>query len=179
MRTLHIGLSEEQRTGAIVLLDQALSNASLLVIKTKKVHWDIVGPQFLTLHKLLDEHYEKVTEFADKIAERVRQLGGYPVGTAAGFIKSATIKEAPGEVSAATGAIAMLLDDHEAIIRNLRASAQTCEETHKDRGTADFLVAIMQAHEEMAWMLRSLTEGSAVRSDGRVDLPEATTHTQA
>lgn len=179
MRSLHIGLTEEQRSGSIAVLDQALSNAMLLLIKTKKVHWDIVGPQFLTLHKLLDEQYVKLTEFVDSIAERVRALGGYPVGTAAGFIRTASLKESPGEVTAATAAIAMLLDDHESVIRNLRNAADQCDETHGDRGTSDFLVAQLQAHEEMAWMLRSFIEGSAVRSDGRVDLPDATSHNLA
>jgi starvation-inducible DNA-binding protein len=179
MRALHIGLTDEQRRGSIARLDEALANEMLLLIKTKKIHWDVVGPQFLTLHKLLDEQYATLTEFVDTVAERVRTLGGYPVGTAAGFIESATLRESPGKVSDATTAVAILLDDHEAVVRGLREAAERCEVEYGDRGTADFFVAMLRAHEEMAWILRSFTEGSAVQSDGRVDLPRGASHTLA
>lgn len=179
MHKLHIGLSEEQRIGSIARLNEALSNAMLLLIKTKKLHWDVVGPQFFALHKLFDEQYLKLAEFVDTVAERVRALGGYPVGTAAGFIQAARIEESPGKVSDATAAIAVLLDDHETIVRALRSAVEQCEVTYGDRGTADLMVRMMQSHEAMAWVLRSFTEGHAVVSDGRVDLPPATTHPRA
>ncbi len=44
MRKLNIGLSDEQRAGVIELLNHDLSDAYLLLIKTKKYHWDVVGP---------------------------------------------------------------------------------------------------------------------------------------
>lgn len=134
----------------------------------------MVGPQFLTLHKLLDEQYEKVAEYSDKIAERVRSLGGYPVGTAAGFIEGASVREAPGSLEVSTDAVSHLLDDHETVIRVLRAKSKLAEEKGGDRGTSDFLVAIMQGHEEMAWMLRSFLEGEGVISDGRIQRPQTT-----
>jgi len=127
-----------------------------------------VGPQFLTLHKLLDAQYEKIAEFADSVAERVRALGGYPVGTAAGFLEGASVREAPGSLELATEAVTHLLDDHETVIRVLREKANSTDKTANDRGTSDFLVAVMQEHEEMAWMLRSFLEGEAVLSDGKI-----------
>lgn len=81
MRSINIGLTDEQRQGVINLLNQDLADAYLLVFKTKKYHWDVVGPQFRDLHKLWQEHYEALTENIDSIAERIRMLGGFPVGT--------------------------------------------------------------------------------------------------
>lgn len=172
MRRMDIGLSEEQRQGSIRALNTVLCDESLLLIKIKKAHWDVVGPQFLTLHKLLDEHYTKVALFVDEVAERVRQLGGFPVGTAQGFLEGATLREAPGSLELATDAVSNLLDDHETIIRVLRDKSKSTDEKSGDRGTSDFLVAKMQAHEEMAWMLRSFLEGEGVVSDGRAPRPK-------
>jgi starvation-inducible DNA-binding protein len=174
MRRMDIGLSEEQRQGSIRALNTVLCDESLLLIKTKKAHWDVVGPQFLTLHKLLDEQYERVAKYVDAVAERVRSLGGFPVGTAAGFISGATVKEAPGTLELATDAVSHLLDDHEIVIRVLRDKAKLADEKSGDRGTSDFLVAILQGHEEMAWMLRSFLEGEGVVSDGRAPRAKAT-----
>ena len=57
MRTLNIGLTEEQRHGVIELLNRDVADLYLLLIKTKKYHWDVIGPQFRTLHTLWEEHY--------------------------------------------------------------------------------------------------------------------------
>ncbi|MBF2005909.1 Dps family protein [Chlorogloeopsis fritschii PCC 9212] len=166
MRPLNIGLTEEQRNGVIELLNKDLSDAYLLVVKTKKYHWDVVGPQFRSLHEIWEEQYQQLTENIDAIAERVRALGGYPIGTMEGFLKNGTIKEHGGDVPTATGMVARLVDDHEQVIRNLREHIDRCSEEFHDEGTADFLTGLMEGHEEMAWMLRSFIEGQALEADG-------------
>ncbi|MBW4575752.1 MAG: DNA starvation/stationary phase protection protein [Aphanothece sp. CMT-3BRIN-NPC111] len=169
MRPLNIGLTEEQRQGVTDLLNRDLSDAYLLLIKTKKYHWDVVGPQFRSLHTLWEEHYEALTINIDKLAERIRTLGGYPVGTAEGFLKNASIKEHVGEdVPSAEGMVENLVVDHEQVIRNLRDHIDQCGENFHDQGTADFLTGLMEQHEEMAWMLRSFIEGQAIQPDGKL-----------
>ncbi|MEH2124441.1 Dps family protein [Nostoc sp.] len=167
MRAINIGLTEEQRQGVINLLNQDLADAYLLLVKTKKYHWDVVGPQFRSLHQLWEEHYQKLTLNIDALAERVRALGGYPVGTLEGFLKLATLKEHAGNVPTATGMVANLVDDHEQVIRNLRDHVDQSGEKFHDQGTADFLTGLLEQHEQIAWMLRSFIEGEALDSDGR------------
>lgn len=72
MPKLNIGLSTEQREGVIDLLNRDLSDAYLVLIKTKKYHWDVVGPQFRSLHTLWEEQYEALTTNIDALAERAR-----------------------------------------------------------------------------------------------------------
>lgn len=166
MRAINIGLTDEQRQGVVELLNRDLSDAYLLLIKTKKYHWDVVGPQFRTLHELWEEQYQALTENIDSMAERIRALGGYPVGTAAGFLEMASLKEHTGDIPIATEMVARLVEDHEQVIRNLREHIDQCSENFHDEGTADFLTGLMEQHEEMAWMLRSFIEGEALKSDG-------------
>ncbi|MBD2183836.1 Dps family protein [Aerosakkonema funiforme] len=168
MRPLNIGLSQEQRQGAIDLLNSDLSDAYLLLIKTKKYHWDVVGPQFRSLHQLWEEHYTALTENIDAIAERVRALGGYPIGTAEGFLKHATLKEDAGTLPNAYGMVENLVADHEQVIRNMRDHIDRCAENYHDQGTADFLTGLMEQHEQMAWMLRSFIEGEQISPDGKL-----------
>ena len=113
MRKLNIGLTQEQRAGVIELLNRDLSDAYLLLIKTKKFHWDVVGPQFRSLHQMWEEQYQALTETIDQLAERIRTLGGYPVGTAEGFLKYGSIKEQSNNIPQATEMVAQLVDDHE------------------------------------------------------------------
>ncbi len=169
MRPLNIGLSQEQRDGVTRMLNCDLSDVYLLLIKTKKHHWDVVGPQFRSLHELWEEQYETLQETVDAIAERIRALGGFPVGSAAEFLNNATLKEHQGDVPPAKVMVERLIDDHEQIIRNLRQHIDQCAEQFHDQGTADFLTGLMEGHEEMAWMLRSFVEGEEVQPDRKLE----------
>jgi starvation-inducible DNA-binding protein len=174
MRSINIGLTEEQRYGVMQLLNQDLADMYLLVIKTKKYHWDVIGPQFRTLHKLWEEQYDALSLNIDACAERVRALGGYPVGTAKDFIELSTINEHSGDLPSATEMVSRLVQDHEQIVRNLREHIDQCGKSFHDEGTADFLTGLMEAHEEMAWMLRSFIEGPALESSDtrpRAEIP--------
>ena len=162
MPKLNIGLTEEQLHGVIELLNRQLADFYLLLIKTKKYHWDVVGPQFRSLHTLWEEHYNALTINIDATAERVRALGGYPLGTAAGFLEHTSLKEHPLDLPSAYEMVARLVTDHEQIIRNLREDIDKCGDTFHDEGTADFFTGLMEQHEEMAWMLRSFIEGEGV-----------------
>lgn len=164
MRPINIGLTEAQRCGVIELLNRELADAYLLLIKTRKYHWDVVGPQFRTLHQLWQEQYEILAANVDAIAERTRALGGYPIGTAEGFLRYASLKEHPNDLPNATEMVGRLMLDHEQVIRNLRSHINQCSEDYKDEGTADFLTGLMEQHEDMAWILRSFIEGEALAS---------------
>jgi starvation-inducible DNA-binding protein len=169
----NIGLSDEQRQGVIDLLNCDLADSYLLLVKTKKFHWDVVGPQFMTLHKLWEDHYNILTENIDAIAERIRTLGGYPIGTMKGFLESTSLSEHPGDVPMATEMVAMLCTDHEIVVRNLREHIDACGDNFHDQGTADFLTGLMEEHEKIAWMLRSFIEGDALSANGtRPELAE-------
>lgn len=175
MRAINIGLTEEQRQGVINLLNQDLADAYLLLVKTKKYHWDVVGPQFRSLHQLWEEHYQKLTLNIDALAERTRALGGYPVGTMEGFLKIATLKEHAGNVPTATKMVANLVHDHEQVIRNLRNHVNESSDKFHDQGTADFLTGLLEQHEEIAWMLRSFIEGEAIEPDGKQPVAKSQT----
>ncbi|BAY66370.1 ferritin Dps family protein [Calothrix brevissima NIES-22] len=175
MPKINIGLTEQQRQGVIDLLNKDLADAYVLLVKTKKYHWDVVGPQFRTLHQLWEEHYEKLTVNIDALAERIRALGGYPVGTLEGFLQMATLKEHAGQVPTATEMVANLVQDHEQVIRNFREHVDQSGEEFHDQGTADFLTGLMEEHEEMAWMLRSFIEGQALDPSNK---PSAASDTQ-
>lgn len=166
-----IGLGSDELTGVIRCLNRALSNVSILTAKTKKSHWDVVGPQFMTLHKLWDDQYETLARYQDELAERVRTLGGFPVGTLAGFLREATLTEQPGDVPSATEAVSNLLADHEHVVRDLRDSIDACDERFNDKGTADLLTGLMEGHEKMAWMLRSFLQGEGVEPDRTAERP--------
>ena len=155
---INIGLDDNQRRGAIDILNRLLSDEILLYIKTRNYHWNVVGPQFNDLHKFFQAQYEELDDFVDDVAERMRQLGGRSPGTLAEFTKAARLMEHPGQRPNARAMQTALLADHEAVTTTLRADLATAMEKFGDAGTSDFLTGLMEKHEKMAWMLRAFLE---------------------
>jgi len=150
-----IGLSDKNLKAICALLNNCLADSQMLYIKTRKFHWNVKGDNFMELHKLFESHYDQIQEAIDNIAERVSQFGGLAIGTTVEFAKQSSIKEAPGKNPANNmDMVKELLADHETIIQALRKGIDEAAEKYKDQGTADFLTALIQDHEKMAWTLR-------------------------
>jgi starvation-inducible DNA-binding protein len=47
----------------------------------KHVHWNVVGPNFIAVHQMLDPQVDEVRAMSDALAERIAALGGEPLGT--------------------------------------------------------------------------------------------------
>lgn len=147
---------------SVECLNRTLANVYVLLVKTKKCHWDVSGPQFMTLHKMLDEQYRVLDGFADMAAERVRMLGAFPVGSIAGFLQLTDLREQPKDIPTATEVVTILRSDHETITRALRGGITQLQEG--DAGTADMLTEMLRKHEEIAWMLRAFVQGEGVHA---------------
>lgn len=160
----NIGLNEETRKTVSDALNKILAAENVLYTKTRNYHWNVTGPEFYSLHKLLEEQYEALAESIDEIAERVRSLDFFAVGTMAEFIKLSNLKEEePGVYPTADEMVARLVEGHETNIQSLREAIDWIGDDCNDQGTADFLTGQMEAHEKMAWMLRAFLAGKPVK----------------
>lgn len=156
--TADVGLTDKQREAVVEILNARLSDTVTLYVKTRKFHWNVRGIEFGQLHKFFEEQYDQLEDSMDEIAERVRQLGGVAFGTLEEFLHTTALKEQPGVNPGAQGMVGDLLHDHETIIKQLRKDVDSTAEDYHDMGTSDFLTALMEAHEKMAWMLRAHLE---------------------
>jgi starvation-inducible DNA-binding protein len=164
-----IGFLQERNVGIVNILNVLLSDEYLLYTKTRNYHWNVTGPQFHDLHKFFEEQYTELSEIIDEIAERGRSLDGWAFGTMSEFSQHTRLKEHPGHYPEAREMIASLLNDHEAVIRQLRSDLETCADKYHDMGTNDFLTGLMEKHEKMAWMLRAFLSQSCPCDSGRLE----------
>ena len=153
---LNIGLSDQHRMGVIDILNALLADEYVLYTNTRNYHWNVVGPQFHDLHKFFESQYEELNEVVDEVAERVRALGGTALGSLTEFLKQARLKDHPGQSASTHEMVKNLLTSHESIIQSLRVDLEISADKFHDMGTSDFLTGVMEQHEKMAWMLRTL-----------------------
>ena len=147
----NIGLDSDDCRAVVQILNHTLASEMVLAEKTRNAHWNVTGAGFLERRMILHSQYTQLNETSEKIAERIRVLGGTVMGDLGEFLQFARIKERPGEVPGFLD----LLADHELSIRFLREDARKCSELYEDIGTHAFLVGILSLHERLAWMLRS------------------------
>jgi starvation-inducible DNA-binding protein len=75
------GLGRKDATLVIDLLQDRLNSLNDLALTLKHIHWNVVGPQFIGVHTMLDPQVDGVRLMVDETAERIATLGGSPQGT--------------------------------------------------------------------------------------------------
>jgi starvation-inducible DNA-binding protein len=79
------GMSPEVAEKVRNRLQQRLVALIDLELTLKHIHWNVVGPNFIGVHEMLDPQVASVRKMVDEVAERIATLGGSPVGTP-GFV---------------------------------------------------------------------------------------------
>jgi len=136
-------------------LIRILADENLLYIKSKNAHWNIEGPDFYDKHVFFESQYVQLDKIIDSVAERIRTIGHYAPATLKSYLSFTHLTEQTLEKNDSQGFIRELLADHQSLILILRGNIKSFGDEFQDLGTADFITGLMQAHEKMAWLLRS------------------------
>ena len=162
----NIGLSDETRLEVGQILNLILADEFVLYTTTRDYHWNVTGPEFLSLHQQFEAHYTQIAVWIDDVAERARAIGAGARGNWADLAKAVRTSADPGIGLAAEHMLSELLALHEELIVQLRTDSEACTTRFKDAGTADFLTGLMEQHEKAAWMLRAQLETEEEETTG-------------
>jgi starvation-inducible DNA-binding protein len=150
-----IGIKPANSAEVANSLNRLLADEHVLYIKTRNAHWNVEGPDFLSIHRFFEEQYKQLEEIIDDVAERIRTIGHYAEATLERFLQETHLSEQSREKNDSAGFIRALLDDHDSVIIHLREYVDRFTNEWKDVGTADFITGLLETHEKMAWMLRA------------------------
>lgn len=147
----------ERRTNLIMLLNQRLATAIDLQMQLKQAHWNVKGPNFISLHKLFDEAYREVENYVDLIAERIVQFGGIAQGTVRSSAASTELADYPAAIAdglAHVEAVARALSTFGEEARSMIVEANVLE----DAGTADMFTEISRGTDKLLWFVEAHTQ---------------------
>lgn len=103
---------------------------------------------FITNINFFESQYERLDEFINQVAERIRALGHYAPATLASFPELTSLSEASRAKNDSRGFNKELLPDHEAIIIKLRENINRFVNDYQDSGTSDFITGLVEEHEK-------------------------------
>ncbi|WP_206367894.1 Dps family protein [Sphingobacterium chungjuense] len=149
-----IGLQERDMANVSEFLNKLLADYTVLYTKVRHAHWNVEGPDFHSQHLFFEELYNQLAVNIDDVAERVRMLGHYAVGSLAKYLQLTHLSEIQHGGTDSQGLIKELTSDYETVIMVIRSGIELAESAG-DTGTEDFLTGLMEEHEKTAWMLRS------------------------
>jgi len=145
-------LPADTRSEVVGLLNGRLADCIDLQTMCKQAHWNVRGPQFIALHKLFDDVYGAVGEYADLLAERVVQLGGTAEGTARVAAQKTTLLDYPLTLTRGSEHVAALSDVLAQFGRSARVGIEEMNEL-EDAGSADLLTEISRGIDQWLWFV--------------------------
>lgn len=79
------------------VLNQLVADLSQFSVVIHQTHWYMRGPEFLTLHPLMDDYMDEINDQLDVISERLITLDGSPYSTLKEFADNTGIKDEKGD----------------------------------------------------------------------------------
>ena len=152
------GLTEKQGTKIADLLQKQLSTYNDLHLTLKHVHWNVVGPNFIGVHEMIDPQVDLVRGYADEVAERIATLGGSPQGTPGSILKDRTWDDYSVGRDTVQAHLAALDLVYNGVIEDTRRGI---DETEKlDPVTQDILIDHSAELEKFQWFVRAHLENA-------------------
>lgn len=140
-----------------------------LQLALKHIHWNVVGPNFSSVHEMLDEQVVPVRDMSDVLAERIATLGGSPNGNPGAIVAQRSWDDYPHGRDSSMTHLAQLDTVYTGIITDHRAAVDEVSEL--DPVTEDILIGQTGQLEMFQWFVRSFIERTA--SDGEAPAPIA------
>ncbi len=167
------GLGKEDATLVIDLLQDRLNSLNDLALTLKHIHWNVVGPQFIAVHTMLDPQVDAVRLMVDETAERIATLGGSPCGTPGALVKARSWDDyslGRDDALAHMGALDIV---YAGVIEAHRKAIEATEEP--DPVTQDMLIGQAAKLEQYHWFVRAHLESPS----GSLSTSGASTEQQA
>jgi starvation-inducible DNA-binding protein len=164
------GLGKKDASMVIEILQERLNALNDLALTLKHIHWNVVGPQFIAVHTMLDPQVDAVRLMADATAERIATLGGSPSGTPGALVAARSWDDyslGRDDALAHLGALDLVYGG--VIEAHRKAIAETEE---PDPVTQDMLIEQAGQLEQYHWFVRAHLEdpsGALATSGARTE----------
>jgi starvation-inducible DNA-binding protein len=161
------GMKSDDAERVVKILQDRLNALNDLALTLKHVHWNVIGPNFIAVHTMLDPQVDAVRIMVDETAERIATLGGSPSGTPGALVRQRDWDDYSIGRAGTLEHLGALDVVYAGIIEAQRRAADATEDL--DPVTQDMLIGHSAQLEQFHWFVRahleapdgSLTTGAA------------------
>ncbi len=147
-------MQNNYNNNSVDVLNQYLSNLKVLNNNLYNLHFNLVGPNFFTLHLKMQEYYEKVGEMYDSVAERIKMIGGFPITSLVEYEKNSTIKSMVSQDFTEKQALSVLENDFSFMI-NYSYDVSKYFSSINDHTTSGIISSNISFFEKQLWMIKA------------------------
>ena len=152
------GMTDKEGAQVAEILQKQLSRYNDLHLTLKHVHWNVVGPNFIGVHEMIDPQVELVRGYADEVAERIATLGASPQGTPGAIINDRSWDDYSLGRDLVQAHLAALDLVYDGIIEDTRTGIEETEDP--DPITNDMLIGHAAELEKFQWFVRAHLESA-------------------
>lgn len=163
------GMELDEASTVVEILQDRLNALNDLALTLKHVHWNVVGPNFIAVHTMLDPQVEAVRAMVDETAERIATLGGSPQGTPGAIVAQRSWDDYSIGRADAIDHLGALDVVYTGLIEAHREAIEQTDDP--DPVTQDMLISQSGQLEQFQWFVRAHLETSS----GRLRTEGATT----
>lgn len=152
------GMTTEQGGEVSGLLQGRLHAYNDLHLTLKHAHWNVVGPNFISVHEMIDPQVESVRGYADEVAERIATLGGSPKGTPGAIVAERSWEDYSIGRDTAIAHLGALDVVYQGVISSVRDVIEKVGDL--DPITEDMLIGQSAGLELFHWFIRAHLENA-------------------
>ncbi|GAA2173305.1 DNA starvation/stationary phase protection protein [Agrococcus versicolor] len=153
------GLALGEGHEAARTLQDRLHALNDLQLTLKHAHWNVVGPQFIAVHEMLDPQIELVRGWVDDLAERIATLGLAPNGLPGALVDARSWNDYSVHRAPTQAHIAALNLVYDGVIADYRAVQERLGEI--DPISEDIAIEQIRGLEQFQWFLRAHLEDAS------------------
>ena len=146
-------LDEAKQSKAVAALQRSLYDLIDLSLQGKQAHWNVVGPNFRSIHLQLDEIIDSARLASDELAERIVTLAAPADGRAVNVGEKASLEDYPKGLKSVSETVTLIADRLEKTIAGLRKGIEELDDV--DLVSQDMLIASSAALEKHLWMVQA------------------------
>ena len=161
------GLDDEAAASVRSVLQERLVALIDTGLTLKHIHWNVVGPNFIGVHEMIDPQVAAVHLMADALAERIAAMGGSPNGLAGNAVASRTWDDYSINRALVADHLAALDVAYSGLIGDHRLAIEAAGKV--DPVTEDLLIGQTGALEQFQWFVRAHLE----TADGTLSTADA------
>ena len=132
-----------------------LANVAVSYVKLHNLHWNVVGPQFKSVHEYIETLYDGFADVLDAVAEVLKMQGEVPLSRMSDYLAVASIKEIEPKDYSVEESLSIVLADMEEMKAQAEAIRLAADE-EDNYPVVNMMEDDLENYNKTIWFLRSM-----------------------